>query len=507
MRDVILMAAAFIVALIPVVINKIRKLYYMSKAKKYEEVKEMNKKKGLIVGGIAAISVIIIISLILVLMNSGKDKDKNSKETTRDITSVEITTEIEDDTEQTTEEKTTEEKTTEEETTESKPSVNAYPTEKNLEYREMLKKQVFEVGYDSYKEAYLHMINLYDSAYRSTEWDCALVDYDGDDVPELVFDVNSGVTMYTYKDSKVYKLIDDWGYGAGGNHGYDFIQGKKIIRNYNTDYAGLIMYETYIEVELNGEKVVNNQKSLKQTFFDDVNNNGVPDDGEDVGDDYVRYYLDDKEITAEKYAEEVVQGAFENLNGKDGIYSHSEVLVKPDLIKVSDAGCREAYLKTIEEFELKFDYDDVSKSYTLIDFNGDDTLELVCQIGDCTIDLYTYEDGKVYKLIDERGWGIGANHGYEYIPGQNIYRNDDSDGTDNTKSYRMLNDNNELELLYYIRVELGEYKKDGLNRYYKGTDDGEIEITKEEYYDLEKKGNFRLIRGWYSREEIESCLR
>lgn len=33
MRDVILMAAAFIVALIPAVINKIRKLYYMSKEK------------------------------------------------------------------------------------------------------------------------------------------------------------------------------------------------------------------------------------------------------------------------------------------------------------------------------------------------------------------------------------------------------------------------------------------------------------------------------------------
>jgi hypothetical protein len=373
----------------------------------------------------------------------------------------------------------------------------------------MLKNQVFEVGYDSYKEAYLHMINLYDSAYRSSERECALVDYDGDDVPELVFDVNSGVTMYTYKDSKVYKLIDDWGYGAGGNHGYDFIPGKKIIRNYNTDYAGLIMYETYIGVELNGEEVVNNQKNLKQTFFNDVNNNGVPDDGEDVGEDYVRYYLDDKEITAEKYAEEVVQGAFENLNGKDGIYSESEVLVKPDLIKVSDAGCREAYLKTIEEFEqwLELEYGDVSTSYALIDFDGDDTLELVCQIGACTINFYTYKDGKVYQLMDQWGWGAGANHGYEYIPGQNIYRNDDSDGTDNTKTYRMLNDNNELELLYYIRIEWGEYKKDGLNRYYKGTDDGEVEITKEEYYDLVKKGNFRLIRGWYSREEIEGCLK
>lgn len=38
MRDVILMAAAFIVALIPAVINKIRKLYYISKAKKYSRL-------------------------------------------------------------------------------------------------------------------------------------------------------------------------------------------------------------------------------------------------------------------------------------------------------------------------------------------------------------------------------------------------------------------------------------------------------------------------------------
>jgi hypothetical protein len=38
MRDVILMAAAFIVALIPAVINKIRKLYYISKVKKYSRL-------------------------------------------------------------------------------------------------------------------------------------------------------------------------------------------------------------------------------------------------------------------------------------------------------------------------------------------------------------------------------------------------------------------------------------------------------------------------------------
>ena len=462
----------------------------------------MNKKKVLFWGGIGVGTALIVIGLIIALICCGGNDNKKEKKT--ETTSIETTTEIEKDTEE-----TTEEQTTEEQTTENKPSVNAYPTEKNLEYREMLKEQIFEVGYDSYKEAYLHMINLYDSAYRSSDWDCAMVDYDGDDIPELLFDVISGVTMYTYKDGKVYKLIDDWGYGAGGNHGYDFIPGKKLIRNYNTDYAGIIMYETYISVELNGEKVVNNQKVLKQTFFDDVNNNGVPDDGENLGEDYVRYYLNDKEITAEKYAEEVVQGAFENLNGKDGIYRNSEALVKPELVKVSDAGCREAYLKTIEEFEqwLELEYGDVSKCYALIDFNGDDTLELVCQIGDCTINFYTYKDGKVYQLMDQRGWGVGGNHGYEYIPGENIYRNEDSNSGDHITSYRTLNDNNELELLYYIRVEWGEYKKDGLNRYYKGTEDGEVEITKDEYYDLEKKGNFRIIKGWYSREEIEGCLK
>lgn len=505
MRDVILMAAAFIVALIPAVINKIRKLYYMSKAKKYEEVKEMNKKKGLIVGGIAAISVIIIISLILVLMNSGKDKDKNSKETTRDITSVEITTEIEDDTEQTTEEKTTEEKTTEEETTAKKPVEKDEPSEEQLAYREVLKNQIFEVGYDSYKEAYLHMLQVYERAYGYDE-KYALVDFDGDDVLELVADVNSGITMYTFKDGKVYKLVDDWGYGAGGNHGYEYITGKSVIRNYNTDYAGIIMYETYWNIKLSGENVVEDISYLKQTFFDDVNGNGVPDDNEEVSDEYVRYYLGDKEVNVDEYVGAMIEGEYKNLQGEMDLYDIYRVLQKPDLVKIKDKKCREAYLQIIEQFE-KDTEEDMSRSYALIDFDGDDTLELICQRGGHRISFYVYEDGNVYQLMDDWSWGAGANHGYEYIPGKNIYKNNDSNAGENIVTFKKLNDNNKLELMYYLVVEWGEYKKDGIDRYYKGTQDGEVEITEAEYKELMIEGNFRLIEAWYSREEIESCLR
>lgn len=457
----------------------------------------MNKKKALIFGGIGVLAAVVIIGVIIVIISGGNDNKKEKKIKT--TTSAEITTEIEKDTEETTEEQTTEEE----------PVVEEEPTQEQLEYREILKNQVFEVDYDSYKEAYLYMLRLYEKAYIDSDVKCSVVDFDGDDVSELVIDVNSGITMYTYKDSKVYKLIDDWGYGAGGNHGYDFIPGNGVIRNYNTDYAGLIMNETYIWVKLDGEEVVTEQRFLMQTFFDDVNNNGAPDEGEDEGGDFARYYIGEDEVTEDKYTEAMVEGEYVPLIGEwilsPDSYDIGEALQKPDLVKVNDAGCRKAYLDVIEQFELDTE-EDMSRSYALIDFDGDDTLELICQRGGHRISFYIYEDGQVYQLMDDWSWGAGANHGYEYIPGENILRNRDSNTGESIIYYDNIN-NNDLELMYNIVIEWGEYKEDGLDRYYKYTKDGKIEITEDEYNELNIEGNFRLIQGWYSREEIEGCLK
>ena len=469
---------------------------------------KMNKKKGLIIGGVALLTVGIIVALILAMNNGGDKKDNTSSKTTVDITTgEETTTDIETDTESTTEDTTeqaTEENTTEETTTEETTTEEQTPSEDKLAHREVLKSEVFEVGYNDYWEAYIYMLHLYEKAF-GYEDKYALIYFNDDSVPELVVDINSGITMYTYKDGKVYKLIDDWGYGAGGNHGYEYLPKASTIRNYNTDYAGLIMYETYTELTLDGETVVKTDTYLKQTFFDDVNGNGTPEDDEPVGEEYVHYYWGDDEITEDKYFELMVEGEYKNLQGESEIYNIYNVLEKPDLVQVKDEGCRKAYLEVIEQFENDTE-EGTSTTYALIDFNGDDTLELVCQRGGHRISFYVYEDGKVYQLMDDWSWGAGANHGYEYIPSKNIYRNRDSNAGEHIISYRELKDN-DLELMYYLVIEWGEYQEDGLDKYYKGTKDGQVEITEEEYNELLIEGNFRLIQGWYYRDEIESCLK
>lgn len=458
----------------------------------------MNKKKALILGGIGVVIVMTIIGLSLVFICSGGNDNKKEK-ATETTTSIDNANEIEKDTEDTSEENTTDKETIGEDIIEYEP------TESQLACREVLKNQIFEFGYDKYQEGYLHLLYVYFNAYRNNECKFSLIDYDGDEVLELVAKVNNSITMYTYKDGNAYKLIDNWEYGAGGNHGYEYASGKGVVRNYNTDYAGLIIYETYIFLSVEDGEVVEDRYYLKQTFFDDANNNGVPDEDEAIGDEYVRCYIGENEVTSAEYSKAMVIAHFENLTGKTGISDFTRALEKPELVRMSDKKCKEAYLKTIEEFEQNTE-EDMSRSYALIDFDGDDILELVCQRGGHRISLYTYEDGQVYQLADDWSWGAGANHGYEYMPGKNVLRNRDTDSGIAYTLYERINDNNELESMYYIAEEFGEEGE--VEKYFKCIPKHkEEEITEDEYKELEVDGFFYMIEGWYKREEIEAYLK
>lgn len=134
-----------------------------------------------------------------------------------------------------------------------------------------------------------------------------LIYVDDDEIPELV----SGhpgyfVSLYTYRDGAIYTLMDEWGYGAFGNSGYWYAPWKNSLRNYDADYAGAIMYTTYMTIseDYSLEIVV----TIKSCHFNDIDGDGYPDEEElESGESYdvTDYIYVDNElvpISDEEYA-------------------------------------------------------------------------------------------------------------------------------------------------------------------------------------------------------------
>ena len=143
--------------------------------------------------------------------------------------------------------------------------------------------------FSDYKEAY-------EAVSRLFELDCSwelgydLIYFDEDDIPELVLGLSGYyVSMYTYHDGKVYTLMDYWGYGAGGNGGYEYCPGKNSLRNFNADDAGAIVYTTYM--------TVNDQHSL-ELVVEIVTYNYF--DEEASGSYYSESYIDKVEISEQE---------------------------------------------------------------------------------------------------------------------------------------------------------------------------------------------------------------
>lgn len=132
--------------------------------------------------------------------------------------------------------------------------------------------------FSSYQEAY-DVISRLCNLEGSEEKTYRLIYFDNDDIPELVAGVNGFyISLYTYKDGKAYTLMDRWVYGVMGNAGYEYSPRKNSLRNYNTDYAGAILYTTYMAVS--DQHTMDTIVQIQTYNFDDANENGIPDEEE-----------------------------------------------------------------------------------------------------------------------------------------------------------------------------------------------------------------------------------
>ncbi len=131
--------------------------------------------------------------------------------------------------------------------------------------------------FSSYQQAYEAVSRFLDVCDETAAYD--LIYVDEDEVPELAAGVDGYyASLYTYSQGKVYMLMDRWAYGAMGNAGYEYAPKKNNLRNYNSDYAGAVVYTTYMSV--NRQHALDTEAEIKTVNFDDVNGNGILDEEE-----------------------------------------------------------------------------------------------------------------------------------------------------------------------------------------------------------------------------------
>lgn len=155
--------------------------------------------------------------------------------------------------------------------------------------------------FSGYEEAY-EAVSRICALESDGEMQYSLIYVDDDDIPELAAGVSGYYTsLYTYHDGTLYKVMDRWPYGAMGNAGYEYSPRKNSLRNYNNDYAGAIMYTTYMT--MGAGYSIDTVAQIVSYNFDDVNQNGQPDEDEmDSMGIYGVSYINGTEVSEEECA-------------------------------------------------------------------------------------------------------------------------------------------------------------------------------------------------------------
>ena len=230
-------------------------------------------------------------------------------------------------------------------------SLGAKPEEESEDWISAYKKKISEF-YDEHRSE--------ETEYANVKF--GLVFFDNDNIPELVAGLDSYyVSLYTYKDDEVTPIFEDWGYGIGGNPGYDYCPREGVIYNMNNDFAGLMVWETYMKYDpKSGELKDMNDKEMSFWFVEDPNGDGFIDSDETEKVEYLEepiYYYGDDRVSKEEYESHAFKGEFDSLIGYK---SYGEMMSYIDGLSDSgkdSADYHDTYETLLKEFLRESDYD------------------------------------------------------------------------------------------------------------------------------------------------------
>ena len=149
----------------------------------------------------------------------------------------------------------------------------------------------------TYKVAYTDILQWHKERYPEDTIQADLIYVDADETPELVVQKGACISLYAYRDGRIYTIIGEWGFGAAGNNGYLYLPKKGYIYNENDDFAGSITYYHLWSLDENYQMEFCFEHSLARSCFSDLHRAPDPETIDGKG----HYFFGYEEITEEQF--------------------------------------------------------------------------------------------------------------------------------------------------------------------------------------------------------------
>ena len=298
-----------------------------------------------------------------------------------------------------------------------------------------------ETGFPNYIEAFKAAARNYSAAHthgtlEDSDAKFSLVYFNNDDVPELVAGVSGySVTLYQFVDGYIYPIVDDWGYGAGGNGGYDYYVKAALIENFNQDGAGASYYWTYLKL--------NEETHQMETV---LYYHGVNDTSGGWGEPGYYKCQGDNTTEIQKWEyDSLLNGYLKSSKGKDyldGIFNYSGLIELFDNGNYGYFDYRDAYLAEVERYSKQ--YGDDAKFSLVNGIGGGDVPLLLAEVPGESFSLYEVEHGSSVPILEDISYDTFEGDHLEYIANHNCLRS------------QILNDNKGSWESYYYYINFHE---------------------------------------------------
>lgn len=158
-----------------------------------------------------------------------------------------------------------------------------------------------------------------------------LIYVDDDDIPELAAGRQGFyVSVFSYGPQGITTIVDQCVYGAMGIAGYEYSPRDNVMRLYDADYAGAILWLDYWMIGENKEREEFYDKALCCSSY-----NGIYEmvDGVEFNEDVLYYFYGEELIAPEEYASYLIDGDYRYIElGK----SYEEVMDELVLLSWSE---------------------------------------------------------------------------------------------------------------------------------------------------------------------------